>query len=254
AYENMRDAQQSGLDYVELRFSPYFMARAHNLNLQAVVAAVINGVKDASHTFAVKANVIGTLSRTYGQRACMAELNALLAYKDDICALDLAGDELRYPAQQFVEHFSKARDAGWNITVHAGEADGPQSIWQAINLLGAKRIGHGVAATQDPKLMAYMAKHAIAVESCPTSNYQTSTISNIGDHPMKLFIEQGMLVTLNTDDPGVSNIDLRHEYNVAHKILGLSPEALQQIQSNGVLAAFLPEPDKQALWDKKSPK
>lgn len=252
AYENMRDAQASGLDYVELRFSPYYMAQTHELNVAGVVDAIAQGVNAGIKDFGVKANLIGILSRTYGQEACMQELDALLTHKEHIRALDLAGDEISYPADLFVEHFKKGRDAGWQITVHAGEADGPKSIWNAIELLGATRIGHGVAAAQDEKLMEYMAKNSIAIESCPTSNYQTATVADLSKHPMRRFYDEGMLVTLNTDDPAVSNITLKHEYDVAARTLGFSQQELGKIQSNGVLAAFLSKEEKQALWDRKS--
>lgn len=254
AMENMEDASASGLDYVELRFSPYYMAMNHQLNMGEVVEAVVQGVQDGSAKFGVQANLIGILSRTFGVPNCTQELDALMAHKDKIIALDLAGDELGYPALLFVEHFRQARDAGWQITVHAGEADGPQSIWNAIELLGATRIGHGVAAASDDKLMDYMAKHQIAVESCPTSNYQTATVKDLRQHPMPLFLERGLLVTLNTDDPAVSNIDLANEYRVAHETLGLSQTQLGQVQQNGVTAAFLSDGDKQALRAKKQAK
>ncbi|MCC2615553.1 adenosine deaminase [Aestuariibacter halophilus] len=247
AYDNMLDARDSQLDYVELRFSPYYMAKAFDLPMAALVEAVIDGVNTGSRETGVKANLIGILSRTFGAATCMAELDALLVHREHICALDLAGDELGYPAPQFVEHFSKARDAGWQVTVHAGEADGPQSVWNAIELLGAQRIGHGVAAASDPALMAYMAKNDIAIESCPTSNYQTATVSDLTNHPMAKFIENGLCVTLNTDDPAVSNITLAGEYQVAHEVLGLSRETLHRVQRNGVTAAFLSAAEKQAL-------
>lgn len=252
AYENMLDAQRQGLDYVELRFSPYYMSMNHNLNMADVVEAVIDGVRSGEKDTGVKANMIGILSRTFGAQTCMAELESLLAHKDKISALDLAGDEINYPAELYKEHFFKGRDAGWQITVHAGEADGPQSIWNAIEMLGACRIGHGVAATRDPKLMEYMAKHKIAVESCPTSNYQTATIASVKESPMPVFLDNDLLVSLNTDDPAVSNIDLPHEYDVAHKVIGLSEETLSQVQRNGVESAFLSDSEKKALYDAKS--
>jgi adenosine deaminase len=247
AYENIRDAKESGLDYVELRFSPYFMAQAHNLNMSELIAAVADGVTSGCKDFAVEANLIGILSRTYGAEACMRELDALLLHRSKLVAIDLAGDELGFPAKYFVEHFNKVKDTGLAITVHAGEADGPQSVWNAIKLLGATRIGHGVAAVQDQDLMAYMAHNNIAVESCPTSNYQTATVNDLTLHPMRTFLENGINVTLNTDDPAVSNIDLAHEYNVAKELVGLTKEQLRVIQINTFEAAFMSEQQKQTI-------
>lgn len=251
AYENMRNAKDTGLDYVELRFSPYYMAQAHQLNMSDVVSAVIDGVAAGSKEFGVKANLIGILSRTFGVEACMQELTALLNHKPFITALDLAGDELRFPAELFVDHFQMARDAGWNISVHAGEADGPQSIWNAIYKLGATRIGHGVAAIQDEKLMDYIIANDIVIESCPTSNYQTATVKDLNKHPMMSFFKKGIVVTLNTDDPAVSNIDIAHEYQVANEVLGFSQSQLKQVQLNGVKGAFLTEQEKIALLESK---
>lgn len=251
AYENLLDAQKQGLDYVELRFSPHYMAMNHKLNEADVVAAVIDGVRAGEKDTGVKTNLIGILSRTFGAPTCMAELEALLAHKDKLVGLDLAGDEINYPAHMFKEHFNKGRDAGWQITVHAGEADGPQSIWNAIEMLGATRIGHGVAAINDPKLLEYMAKNKIAVEQCPTSNYQTATIAAVKDSPLPIFLENDILVSLNTDDPAVSNIDLPHEYQVATDVIGMTPDQLSKVQENGVKSAFLSDSDKKALMDSK---
>lgn len=252
AYENMLDAQRQGLDYVELRFSPYYMSMNHNLNMADLVAAVVDGVRAGEKDTGVKTNLIGILSRTFGAETCMAELQSLLAHKEKIVALDLAGDEINYPAEMYKEHFNKGRDAGWQITVHAGEADGPQSIWNAIEMLGATRIGHGVAATQDPALMEYMAKNNIAVESCPTSNYQTATIADVKDSPMPVFLDNDIIVSLNTDDPAVSNIDLPHEYKVATDVIGMSDAQMAKVQENGVKSAFLSDSDKKALMQSKA--
>ena len=249
AYENMQDAKRAGLDYVELRFSPFYMAQSHQLNVADVVEATIAGCTDGSRDFAIKHNLIGILSRTFGTDACTLELNGLLAHKDHITALDLAGDELGYPAPLFTEHFKQARDAGWQITVHAGEADGPQSIWNAIELLGASRIGHCVAAKDDDKLLEYLVEHNIGVESCPTSNYQTAIVVDTANHPIKAFLEAGVEVTLNTDDPGVSAIDIGDEYQVAKDVIQLSDEQLRQIQINGVNQSFISDTEKQQLFE-----
>ncbi len=247
AYENIEDAKLAGLDYVELRFSPVFMAQAHNLQIDQVVDAVIAGCKAGTKQYGVPVNLIGILSRSYGEATCHQELQALLRAKDDIVALDLAGDEKGFPAIRFKQHFKLARDAGWNITVHAGEADGPHSIRQAIDELGATRIGHSVAAREEPHLMDFMANNNISIECCLTSNFQTGACTNIADHPIKTFMERGIVVTLNTDDPGVSGIEIADEYKLAREVVGLSAEQLAQIQLNGVEVAFAADSVKREL-------
>jgi len=152
----------------------------------------------------------------------------------------------------FVKHFKRAANAGLNITVHAGEADGPDSIWDAINLLGAKRIGHGVAALQDRQLMNYMRDNEIGIESCLTSNYQTATVVHTANHPLKDFVRHGISVSLNTDDPGVSNITLEHEYRLAKEQVGLSYEQLCMLQMNGVNQAFMSTKERASLLSIKA--
>jgi len=239
AYENVEDAWREGLHYVELRFSPWFMAEPHGLDPAGVVEAVADGVQAGMRDFAIEANLIGIISRTYGPETGWRELNALLRYRDRLAALDLAGDEKHWSGDLFVDHFRRARDAGWRITVHAGELAGPESIWQAIRTLGAMRIGHAVSAVQDAVLMDYMVEHQIGIESNLTSNVQTSTVPDYASHPLRLFLERGLLATINTDDPGISGIDRRYEYDVAAPAAGLTPEQIRQAQLNALAVAFL---------------
>lgn len=208
AYENVEDAHREGLDYVELRFSPWFMAETHHLDPAGVTAAVVEGVQQASRDTGLPVNLIGILSRTYGPEIAWKELVALLAQRQAITALDLAGDEAHFPGGLFVEHFKRARDAGWHITAHAGEIAGPESVWQAIRELGAERIGHAVRAPEDPALMAYLAERRIGIESNLTSNVQTSTVPDYARHPLRQFLESGIPATINSDDPGISAITL----------------------------------------------
>lgn len=249
AYENVQDAMNAQIDYAELRFSPYYMAMKHNLPIAGVVEAVVDGVEAGCKDFGVKANLIGIMSRTFGQDACQQELDGLLTQKNKLVAIDLAGDELGQPGDRFVSHFNQVRDAGLRVTVHAGEAAGAESMWQAINELGAVRIGHGVKAIEDLKLMEFLAKNNIGIESCLTSNIQTSTVTSFESHPIKTFLAHGVKVCLNTDDPAVEGIELPHEYEVAAPKVGLTQEQLRQIQINGLDLAFLSDTEKQALRD-----
>lgn len=247
AYENVQDAYREGIDYVELRFSPWFMAETHNLDPDGVVAAVVEGTDAGTDEFGIKVKLIGIISRTYGPEIGWRELEALLTQRDQLVALDLAGDEAKWPGELFVKHFQRARDVGWRITVHAGESAGPESIWQALRQLGAERIGHAVTAAEDPALLDYMAEHRIGIEANLTSNVQTCTVPDYALHPARRFLEQGLLVTLNTDDPGISAIDLRHEYETAAPAAGLSHAQIQQTQRNALTVAFLTEGEREEL-------
>ncbi|HCR4075698.1 TPA: adenosine deaminase [Proteus mirabilis] len=252
AYENVVDVANAGIDYAELRFSPYYMAMKHQLPIEGVVEAIIDGVQSALHTYDVEIRLIGILSRTFGENACQQELNGLLKHQDKITALDLAGDELGFPGHLFQPHFNRARDTGWKITVHAGEAAGAESIWHAIKELGASRIGHGVKAIEDPRLMDYLAEHQIGIESCLTSNIQTSTIASLAQHPLKKFLEHGIIASLNTDDPAVEGIELKHEYTVAAPAAGLTAAQIRQAQINGLTMAFISQAEHDALIKKVS--
>ncbi len=249
AYENVEDLKREGLDYAELRFSPWFMAEANRLDPQAVTEAVVDGVAAGARDFGVRVRLIGILSRTYGPESARRELDALLHHRDHITALDLAGDEANFPAEWFRDHFRRARDAGWHITVHAGESAGPESIWSALRNLGAERIGHALRAAEDPALLDYLAEHRIGVESCLTSNVQTSCVPDYASHPLKTFLEHGILASLNTDDPGISAITLPYEYEVAAPQAGLTDEQIRQAQVNALETAFLSAEEKRALQE-----
>ncbi|MCP4988261.1 MAG: adenosine deaminase [Colwellia sp.] len=246
-FENVEDAYNANIDYAELRFSPYYIAMTHNLPIEGVVEAIIEGVNQGRDKFSTKINLMGILSRTFGVEHCQSELNALLAYKDSLVAVDLAGDEYNFPGSLFEEHFKQVRDAGLNVSVHAGEAAGPESVWHAIEKLGATRIGHGVASAKDQELMDYMRDHQIGLESCLTSNYQTGTIKDLADHPVKTFLANNLMVCLNTDDPAVENIELAGEFQLASKLLGFDSEQINQLQQNAVEMSFLSAQEKKQL-------
>jgi adenosine deaminase len=223
------------------------MAETHDLDPVGVVEAVADGVEAGRRDFGVKVNLIGILSRTYGPDACWQELQALLHHRDRLAAIDLAGDEVNYPGALFVEHIRRAREAGLHVTIHAGESAGPESVWQAVRDLGATRIGHGTRAIEDPALLDYLAQQQIGIESCLTSNVHTCVVPDYASHPLRTFLERGLLASINTDDPGISGIDLPHEYQVAAPAAGLTADQMRQAQRNGLGIAFLSEDERAAL-------
>ncbi|MCC4263399.1 adenosine deaminase [Oceanimonas baumannii] len=247
AYENVEDLQRAGIDYAELRFSPGYMAMNHRLEPEGVVEAVIDGITAGSRDFGIPVKLIGIMSRTFGQAACTRELDACLAHAGKLVAMDLAGDEAGFPGEHFTEHFRRVREAGLQVTVHAGEAAGSASVWQAVRELGATRIGHGVRAVEDESLLNYLAEHHIGIESCLTSNLQTSTVSDLAHHPIHRFLERGIRVCLNTDDPAVEGTELRHEYMDTAVRAGLSPQQTHQCQENALNMAFISPEERAAL-------
>ena len=232
-------------------FEPFWLGDKRRAALSEDDAAAFehDGVAAGCRDFGVKANLIGILSRTFGQETCQRELDACLAHADRLVAIDLAGDELGFPGPLFESHFRQVRDADLHITIHAGEAAGADSIWHAVRALGAERIGHGVKAIQDPVLMNYLAERGIGIESCLTSNIQTSTVNSYASPPLRHFLAHGILACLNSDDPAVEGIDLPYEYQVAAPAAGLSQEEVSQAQRNGLTLAFLSAAEKQALSD-----
>jgi adenosine deaminase len=178
----------------------------------------------------------------------MRELEALLSQKRHIVALDLAGDELHFPGELFVEHFKIARDAGWHSCPHAGEAAGSDSVWQALNDLKAERIGHAVHAIQDPALLDHLAEHNISVNPAVIMLF---TVTDYASHPISTFIRHGIAATINTDDPGISAVTITHEYEVAAVAAGLTPDEIFQAQRNALAQSFLSESEKSALLNAK---
>jgi adenosine deaminase len=247
ARENVKDAAAEGIDYIELRFSPLFMAEKHDLDPASIVRAVCEGAAQGEEETGIQVNLIGILSRTYGPERSWDELDAILRGRGPaVVAVDLAGDEVNYPGELFVDHIRRAREAGLHVTIHAGEVPagskvaelGVQNLWTAIDDLGAERLGHALRAVDDQRLMDAIRERGIGIESCPTSNVQTSVVPGYAQHPLKTFVDQGLLVTLNTDDPGISDITLQHEFRVAENEMGLSAEDLDRIKENARRVAF----------------
>lgn len=237
--ENVEDAVREEIDYIELRFSPRFMAEYYNLDVFGVAEAACDALEEV-RDLPSKAKLIGIISRHYGPEAAWGELDAAIRLKDrGIVALDLAGDEGNFPGDLFVDHFRKAREAGLHVIAHAGEAAGAQSVRQAVLGLGAERIGHGIRSIEDPAVIDLLLERGIPLEVCPTSNVQTSTVPDLASHPLPELLARGLSVNLNTDDPSISGIDLAHEYRVAQESLGLGEDDLRRLQENAVAAAFL---------------
>jgi aminodeoxyfutalosine deaminase len=158
-----------------------------------------------------------------------------------LVSFGLGGPEIGVPRPQFKPHFDAARAAGLHSVPHAGETTGPQTIWDALNELGAERIGHGISAAQDPELLAYLAANRIPLEVCPTSNVATRAVATLAEHPLADLVAAGCLVTINSDDPPMFSTDLNREYAVAAGLLGLDESGIAALARNAVTASFAPD-------------
>jgi aminodeoxyfutalosine deaminase len=164
---------------------------------------------------------------------------------DGLVSLGLGGEEV--PRAQFGRAFEIAHEAGLHSVPHAGEAAGPESVWDAIDRLGAERIGHGIRCLEDPELVAELRRRRIPLEVCPTSNVCTGLVADLAAHPLPRLIEEGLVVTLNSDDPPMFGTSLRDEYITAARVLGIGPAGLRDLARNAARAAFLPQGEAQAL-------
>ncbi|MEO3746698.1 adenosine deaminase [Plantactinospora sp. B5E13] len=166
---------------------------------------------------------------------------------DGLISFGLGGPEIGVPRPQFKPYFDQARAAGLRSVPHAGETTGPETVWDALRELGAERIGHGISAARDPRLLEYLAERQIPLEVCPTSNVRTRAVTTIENHPLPRLVEAGVLVTINSDDPPMFGTTLNDEYAVAAHLLRLDPAGLAGLARNAVTVSFLPEPEKAKL-------
>ena len=172
----------------------------------------------------LKVGLICIATREFGPDAAADTVDFFLKNRSRFIALDLAGKESAYPCRPFREAFEPARKAGAHITIHSGEDAGPENMWQAIEDLGAQRIGHGIRCVEDPKLMAYLRDKKICLEICPMSNWLTQAVPSLEKHPLPKILRAGIPVSINTDDPGVFGTPLPEEFRLCREIIGLSEE------------------------------
>lgn len=216
--------------------------------LEPVFEAVAAAATDAGARRGVRVQWILDAVRQFGADHARQVLACAARFRPmGVVAFGIGGDEARGPAELFPEVYREARDRGLHVTAHAGETCGPESIRQAIELLGAERIGHGLSATRDPAVMALLRERRVPVEVCLSSNVSTGVLAAVREHPLPEFLEEGLVVTLNSDDPAMFGTSLTRELELAEENFSLAREQLVRLLDNAVHAAFLPEEDKRPL-------
>ena len=242
----LRELKAQGVMYAEIRFAPQILTSDDLTQEQAVLAAI-----DGMRNGAIPANLILCCMRESGlseQNWKTAELAAKYLGKG-VAALDLAGSEAAFPIEGFRDIFSFACEKGIPFTIHAGEAFGAQNVWAALSL-GANRIGHGVRAGEDPALLAELAERNIPLEMCPTSNLMTASVPSLAEWPLQTYLDAGITVTINTDDPAIERTDIKREFRLLADAFALSKDEIRQLLINSVRASFAGAALKQTLLQK----
>jgi adenosine deaminase/aminodeoxyfutalosine deaminase len=222
-------------------------------SVETVFEAIQSAASEAESRTGVRVNWIFDAVRQFGVDHVRAVLGWAKHHAEQgVVAFGIGGDEVRGPAELFVDIYREAHDAGLHVTAHAGEAAGPDSIRAAIELLRAERIGHGLTAWQDPELMAMLRDERVPLEVCPTSNVCTRLIAQIEDHPLPKFLNAGLLVTLNSDDPGMFGTSLEGEFRAAATHFKLSRQQVTQLCGDAIRASFLSADEKSKLFQELS--
>ncbi len=246
-WELCEDAARENVRYLEIRYSP-ILHQQGDLTLGEAVEAPLRGLRRAESELGIQGGLIicGIRNLPPSTSVELAELAA--GFKDrGVVAFDLAGGEAGNPPSDHIEAFRVAGRANMNVTIHAGEAAGADSIAEALHDCGAHRIGHGTRLYEDPELMRYVRDHQIPVEVCLTSNVQTHAAESFSEHPLRLYFDEGLNVSLHTDNRLMSGTTMTQEYLRAAEHLGFTPAELSKIVLNGFRGAFLPWGEKQEL-------
>jgi len=217
-------------------------------SLEAIFEATAAAAREAQKAFGVRVQWIFDAIRHFGIEHTHRVLRWAEYFRaQGVVALGIGGDERRGPAKLFAGVFREARVTGLHVVAHAGEACGPESVRQAVDVLGAERIGHGLTAARDPAVLALLRDRRVPLEVCLTSNLATGVLARIEDHPLSQFLEAGLEVTLNTDDPAMFGTNLVNEYLLAAETFGLARRQIRHLCQNAIRAAFLPEEEKLGL-------
>ena len=248
-YNMVRDLAPQGVRHAEVYISFGILYRFARLDVDEVFAAIERGRTRAEHDFGVTVLWLIDAVRHFGADEAARVFQKAAALHHDhpsIAGIGIGGDELRGPADDFRESYAEARAAGLHLTAHAGESTGPQSIWSALNI-GAERIGHALSAQLDPELLDTLAEKQIPLELNVTSNLRTGCCSSIDTHPVHMYFERGLMITLNSDDPPMFGATLLDEYELVHRHFELSLDHMRELAANSVEASFLSPTRKLAL-------
>jgi adenosine deaminase len=235
---------------LEVRFSPDWAFHGHNLDWDACLEGLLRARDQAEHEFDMAIGYIAITSRSMGPESCVRTVDWAIRHQGNILGIDLADSERDFPLQQFIPSVMKAKEAGLKVTIHTGEDTPASFVVDAIHLAKPDRIGHGIHIIEDREAVELVRDCGITLEVNPWSNYLTSSVRAIEEHPLKKLFDLGVQVTINSDDPEVLDTNLNNEYRIAHEVLGMSMDEIRTCNRYAFEASFLPEEQKRRVWEK----
>jgi adenosine deaminase len=253
AREFFEDCARQNIKLLEVRFSPDWAFSSHNLDWDAALDGILRAKAGAEAQYGMAIGLIAITSRSLGMDSCERTVDWAIRHRDVIHGIDLADSEAQHPIHEFVRPVLRARDAGLKVTIHSGEDTPASAVVETVQAVSPDRIGHGIHIIDDPAAVELVVERGIPLEVNPWSNYLTSSVERLEQHPLKRLFDLGVKVTINSDDPEVLETNLNNEYRIAHEILGMSLEEIHACNRNAVQASFLPEVEWRAVLDKHFP-
>ncbi|MBX3040580.1 MAG: adenosine deaminase [Bdellovibrionaceae bacterium] len=252
AFEACEDAYNDGVIVMEMRYAPTFITDGHpSLNFESVHQALHRGIERAKSRFPIAAGLIGIVQRIKPLAEAERVVDFVIDHKDSFIGLDLADNEDGFDPLPFAPLFMKAKKAGLRITVHSGEIPHPQSpkwVKASVEILGAERIGHGIQIIQSPEVMAFIRDRKIPLEVCPHSNWLTQAFPDHAAHPVRKLHEAGIIITVNSDDPGLFASTLTDDYEILQRVHRFTPHEFAAMNEEAVRASFIPAAEIRKVW------
>jgi adenosine deaminase len=238
------DLREQNILYVEAHFSPSGFVE-QGLDIREITRAVRSGI---SRVPEIEIALIADLIRDLGPESAARTLRQIQEVREyGVVGVGLGGSEQTFPPEQFSAVYADARRSGLHVTAHAGEAAGPESIWDAVRALGVERIGHATRAEEDELLLEYLKEKQVPLEMCPLSNLRTGVVGRIEDHPVRRYFDRGLLVTVSTDDPKMFGNSIAAEFQVLETVFGFTPEEIRRVKENSIRASWMDAGKKERL-------
>jgi adenosine deaminase len=250
AWELFEDSARQNIRLFEVRFSPDWAFRGHNLDWDEGLEGILRARERAEQEFDMAIGLIAITSRSLGPDSCIRTVDWAIRQKEHILGIDLADSERDFPLREFVPPVRKAKEAGLKVTIHTGEDTPASFVKETIELADPDRIGHGIHIIEDMSAVDLVRERRITLEVNPWSNYLTNSVPTIAAHPLKKLFDLGLKVTINSDDPEVLETNLNNEYRIAHEILGMSMDELATCNRYAYEASFIPGEVKKRIWEK----